>query len=182
MRQFAKRLLMVAGAVMLSGTLAAMVAPKAAHAVVSALVTVTNTSANPVPATLPTHIGLPPSKFVTLNCSFATICNSFSQVMPDGTTSPFTIPTDEQLVITDLDWTSFNGVPGETIQVFLQALCSSCASQPFVLVSTGLANADGHASQSEHMTSGVVLSRLPSAQLQTSSELYVLNLHGYLVP
>jgi hypothetical protein len=47
--KFAKRLLMVAGAVALAGLFGVMLAPKAVHAVVSTLVTVSNTSTNPVP-------------------------------------------------------------------------------------------------------------------------------------
>src|SRR5580704_8627668 len=47
--RFIKRLLMGAGAVALAGTLISLVAPKAVHAAVAALVLVTNTSANPVP-------------------------------------------------------------------------------------------------------------------------------------
>jgi hypothetical protein len=42
---------MVAGAVALAGILSVMLAPKAVHAIVSTLVTVVNTSANPVPVT-----------------------------------------------------------------------------------------------------------------------------------
>lgn len=47
--KFAKRLLMLAGAVALAGLLSVMLAPKAVHAVVSTLVTVANGTANPVP-------------------------------------------------------------------------------------------------------------------------------------
>lgn len=47
--KFAKRLLMVAGAVVLAGFFSVMLAPKAVHAVVTSLVTVANTSSNPVP-------------------------------------------------------------------------------------------------------------------------------------
>lgn len=53
--KFAKRLLMVAGAVALAGLFSVMLAPKAVHAVVATLVQVSNTSANPVP-TLSTNI------------------------------------------------------------------------------------------------------------------------------
>ena len=45
--RFAKRLLMAAGAVALTGLMGTMIAPKAAHAVVSTLVQVANTIANP---------------------------------------------------------------------------------------------------------------------------------------
>lgn len=46
--RFAKRMLMVAGAVALAGLLGVAIAPKAAHGMVAALVQVTNTPANPV--------------------------------------------------------------------------------------------------------------------------------------
>lgn len=49
--KFAKRLLMVFGAVMLAGMVGVILTPKAAHALVATLVQVANTSANPVPVT-----------------------------------------------------------------------------------------------------------------------------------
>jgi hypothetical protein len=49
MNKFGKRILMVAGAVTLAAILSASIAPKSAHALVAALVQVTNTAANPVP-------------------------------------------------------------------------------------------------------------------------------------
>lgn len=45
---FAKRVLIVAGAVALAGILGALLAPKAAHGIVATLVQVVNTAANPV--------------------------------------------------------------------------------------------------------------------------------------
>jgi len=57
---FAKRLLMVAGAVAMAGIFGALLAPKAAHGIVATLVQVTNTSSNPVPVTLA------PTKTVTV--------------------------------------------------------------------------------------------------------------------
>jgi hypothetical protein len=47
--RFMKRLLMGLAAVALAGTLLTLIAPKAVHAAVAALVEVANTSANPVP-------------------------------------------------------------------------------------------------------------------------------------
>lgn len=65
---FAKRLLMVAGATALAAMVAVLLSPRATHAIVSTLVTVVNTSANPVP-TVPTqalnHFN------VTTGCSFS---------------------------------------------------------------------------------------------------------------
>jgi len=46
---FAKRLLMLAGAIALAGIFGALLAPKAAHGIVATLVQVVNTSVNPVP-------------------------------------------------------------------------------------------------------------------------------------
>jgi hypothetical protein len=46
---FAKKLLMVGGAIALAGIFGALLAPKAAHGIVATLVQVVNTSANPVP-------------------------------------------------------------------------------------------------------------------------------------
>jgi len=54
MNKFGKRILMVTGAVTLAAILSASIAPRAAHALVAALVQVTNTAANPVP-TLDVH-------------------------------------------------------------------------------------------------------------------------------
>ena len=47
--QFTKRLLTGLGAVALAAMLLSLAAPKAVHAIVAALVEVTNTPANPVP-------------------------------------------------------------------------------------------------------------------------------------
>jgi hypothetical protein len=49
MKQFAKRLLVVAGTMTLAVVLGLMAVPRAAHAVTSLLVQITNTVANPVP-------------------------------------------------------------------------------------------------------------------------------------
>jgi len=69
--KFAKRLLMVAGAVALAGIIGTMMLPKVAHAVVSALVTVANTSANPVPTVGTDNPALQPfSNFQTGGTSF----------------------------------------------------------------------------------------------------------------
>ncbi|MGB7023289.1 MAG: hypothetical protein WBD73_05770 [Candidatus Acidiferrales bacterium] len=94
--KFAKRLLMVAGAVALSGIVSVMVAPKAVHAIVSTLVTVANTSANPVPVTEGKDLAYQP--FVTSICkdsgdgSCATVASVFGlpSTLPDSFTVPAT--------------------------------------------------------------------------------------------
>ncbi len=86
---FAKRLLMVAGAVALAGTFGALLAPKAAHGIVATFVQVVNTSANPVP-TLATDAL---SAFdVTAICSFGG--GSFCGVEP-----LYTVPAGQIAVI-----------------------------------------------------------------------------------
>jgi hypothetical protein len=62
--RFARRLLMVAGAVALAGILGVAVAPKAAHAIVATLVTVTNTTANPVGTSDANNGAFQPVRFV----------------------------------------------------------------------------------------------------------------------
>ncbi len=50
MKSFAKRMITVGGGVAITALLLTLAAPKAVHAVVSTLVTVSNTKANPVPS------------------------------------------------------------------------------------------------------------------------------------
>ncbi|HET6200999.1 MAG: hypothetical protein WBE21_07975 [Candidatus Acidiferrales bacterium] len=94
--RFAKRLLMVAGAVALSGIVSVMVAPKAVHAIVSTLVTVANTSANPVPVTEGTDLAREP--FATSICadSDGTICLAIGKILGIATPpASFTVPVTD---------------------------------------------------------------------------------------
>ena len=87
---FAKRLLMVAGAVALAGTFGALLAPKTAHAIVATLVQVANTSANPVPVQETRSPAL--SSFtVTSDCQFLGAANC--------TVSFFSIPPGQIAVV-----------------------------------------------------------------------------------
>jgi hypothetical protein len=85
--RFMKRLLMGISAVALAGTLLTLVAPKAVHAAVAALVLVTNTPANPVPNADVNAPGEEP--FQTQICdtlgSFPGACS--------GTPGTFTVPS-----------------------------------------------------------------------------------------
>src|SRR5579863_6448004 len=82
-----KRLLMGFGAVALVGTLLTLVAPKAVHAAVAALVEVANTSANPVPNADVNAPGEEP--FQTL------MCNAVGSMSCSGSEQPsiFSVPT-----------------------------------------------------------------------------------------
>lgn len=86
---FAKRMLMVAGAGALAGILAIAVAPKTAHALVAALVQVTNTPSNAVPV-----MYAPAAS----NVYFATCEGFFSGSSSSSCTMPPT-PADRTLVI-----------------------------------------------------------------------------------
>jgi hypothetical protein len=97
---FAKRLLMVAGAVALAGILGAQLAPKAAHGIVATLVQVVNTAANPVP-----------TQAVDNHARHALGLDA-SVVIPDGqlgvfgtfgdANGPYTVPAGKRLVMESL--------------------------------------------------------------------------------
>lgn len=96
--RFAKRLLMVAGAVALSGIASVMVAPKAVHAIVSTLVTVANTSSNPVSVSQGADLANEP--FVTSICnngSSPATCSELATALGSSATPPasFTVPTSD---------------------------------------------------------------------------------------
>jgi hypothetical protein len=90
--QFAKRLLMVAGAVALAGILSVALAPRAVHAVVSTLVTVTNTvtanvsnptDTNGSPIPLATQDSAGRTGFdVSGICGFGVTFNNFCGIQP----------------------------------------------------------------------------------------------------
>src|ERR1700683_5381739 len=85
--RFTKRLLMGFGAVALAGTFLSLVAPKAVHAAVAALVLVTNTSANPVPNADVNAPGEEPLQTI--------LCSAIGNVSCPGSGQPtgFTVPT-----------------------------------------------------------------------------------------
>jgi hypothetical protein len=102
------------------GVAAAVVAlslltPRAVHAVVVTLVEVANTSANPVPVNTPTHLGVPVSSFVTLNCLHSgTTCSSFRQIDASGNqaATDYAIPAGKTLIVTDAEWEAVGGTAG----------------------------------------------------------------------
>jgi len=82
----AKNLLMVAGAFALAMILFAIAAPKAAHALVSTLVQITNTSANPV------HTAESATRFQAAVCNFTGPVATATNLCTAGK-STFTVPT-----------------------------------------------------------------------------------------
>jgi hypothetical protein len=155
--------------------------PRAAHAVVAALVEVVNTSANPVPVTTPTHLGVPLSSLVALNCiTSGTSCSSFRQIDASGNqaATDYTIPAGHTLILTDVEWEAIGGTAGQV--AFLNFRCAGgCA---FVFSSRVIADSAGIASTADHLTSGVPLVFLPTVGVGDASNLSYLVLRGYLVP
>jgi hypothetical protein len=96
----------VLGGISLAALLIAALAPKVTRGVVASLVQVTNTSANPVPVGMATHLGVPPSAFVHLDCTYPPLPNGVTvcqQILKDGSLAPFTVPAGKNLIVTDVE-------------------------------------------------------------------------------
>jgi hypothetical protein len=122
--KFLKSLLMGTGGVVLAGLVLALLAPKAAHAVVATAVQVVNTSANPA---ITEDASRQASQIVTISCTLTTerfppACASF---LPNGqlggTPGPhggYVVPANQYFVLKSMD-TSFSSAPlSITIMLF----------------------------------------------------------------
>jgi hypothetical protein len=132
---FAKRILMFEGCVVLAAVLISVLAPKATHALVATLVQISNTSASPVPNR---DVHLPALAATQLQSCSVT---SFSGVagVGGGTCSPsFTVPAGQRFVLQQLeaDCTAprGNNMHGAHID-FVDG--GSGNFHPFVLISEG---------------------------------------------
>jgi len=163
----------------------ALAAPKAVHAIVSTLVTVANTTANPVP------IQETKDNYITL--SFNQDSQTFNEILPDGTVvSNYSVPSGEKFVITDISWvtTCFNGFgftcnksAGDSVLIALNTQnYPSYLSQAYYAGGTPLT-----AGKSDSFKSGLVVSQLPIPMFLFGSSgngegfLSVI-FRGYLVP
>jgi hypothetical protein len=83
------------------------------------------------------------------------------RMLPDGTSSsePFRIPEDRSMVITELDWYYFNGLPGLTVvlSVYAENLRDPSKRNP-VFQSPIRLGRDGVGGASERMTTGFAVS------------------------
>jgi hypothetical protein len=184
-----KRFLMGLGTVLLLALSLQLVAPKAVHAVVSTLVTVANTSSNPV------LVAQAKANFI--NLAFNTTTQGYDQLLPDGTTAPFNMPAGEKLVITDISWeVACQGNP------FSGPQCGNSAGDVAILTLGGTSYDPGgfytsqatyaspyvglFAGASDHFQSGYVTSVLPAPALLFGGEpaefIFSVNIRGYLVP
>lgn len=169
-------------------------------------VVVTNTSANPVPVTgvvsttgtvqasqsgswsvgMPTHLGVATSELVALEyhnsstgfsgCTSAdTVCSSPQRILPDGGRGTFSIPSGKRLVITDISWTANAGDNGDYVVVYAASLGYTSSAR---------FDSDGRAVFSEHFTSGIVVSTVPTLVFghHEGDALGYLIVRGYLAP
>jgi hypothetical protein len=113
MRDIAKRLVTVVGGLTITAFLLMLAAPKTAHAIVSTLVTVANTAANPVPTVATDN---PARQAVELQAIVTVVDGEFydsAYFESFGTTSPYTVPAGQRLVVESV--TGSIGVPsGQT--------------------------------------------------------------------
>ncbi len=187
MKQFRKIMFLVFGLGLLAALLLS-VRSKPAAAAGSAPVTVVNTSAHPVPTTLPTHLGIQPSAFVALRCNrfVGPICTEFRRLKPDATEDQvtFQLPKGTHLILTDVYWDTTGGTPGKCTSILMM----QAGPGPVVyLASRAPADGAGQAYKAEHFTAGFHFSSMPVFALVanpgcpsvTTAE--DINVQGYLV-
>lgn len=138
-------------------------------------VSVANTPANPVPVSIQQS-----AKFTTL---FSAAGGGYSQVLPDGNFSTFTIQPGEQFVVTDVNW----------LVQCIAPFCTLSAGDAVVVQFGTFYSSEGtysnrggnlFAGRSDHLTSGIVLTQLPLPTIlgvpsPTESPLFFV-VHGYL--
>lgn len=177
--KFAKRLLMVAGAVALSGLLAAMLVPRAVRAVVATLVQIV-----PGPAT---QVGQSETQLVALTCSQGqSYCLRQS---PSGgflSLSPFVVPTGYTLIVTDYNWYYIHDTcpsPGDLCPGDQLTNLSATIGGYFAMVEDVLAQSNGSAFGHQHFNSGVaVASGVTVTDTAANSSVGGATVYGYLVP
>jgi hypothetical protein len=102
-KQLSKQLLMGAGALALVALLMNLVAPKAVHATVAALVQVANTPTNPVPTA---DLTISASQIVAVYCIPGSNCNAVEPGGGMNSQVSYTVPAGQNLVITSLEITT----------------------------------------------------------------------------
>jgi hypothetical protein len=125
-----------------------------------------------------THIGRMPSDHVVL-INFGP--GNYVRVFPDGNqdVDTFAIPRGSVLVVTDVEWAAIGGSPGDTAttQIGFSVVPGVFAG---VYVSTAQFGSDGRAGKSDHLTGGLVFSKVPI--LSPNSLVSNLVLRVYLMP
>lgn len=126
-------------------------------------------------------VGTRPTGYVVLSNGGTLGCTSWFRIARDGTPTSFTIPTGQNLMITDMEFYAFNtvSIPGayEALELTLP---------PFgevVLGSFALVDSTGAVATQQHLTTGIVMSVLPTCFTGTSSNTgEQVVIRGYLIP
>jgi len=159
---------------------------------VSGTILVGNTAAAPalvrdVNAASATHLGRKASEMVSLSGNFnATGEIFFMRTLPDGTSTPFTIPAGKVLIITDVNWQIEAGNPGTVARLSLRI--ENLANPSFIRdvhKSVLTLNSAGVNGVNERFGAGIAVSSAAkiTAHLTTpSGSLGSLYLIGYLAP
>ena len=159
---------------------------------VSGTILVGNTAAAPalvrdVNAASATHLGRKASEMVSLSGNFnATGEIFFMRTLPDGTSTPFTIPAGKVLIITDVNWQIEAGNPGTVARLSLRI--ENLANPIFIRdvhKSVLTLNSAGVNGVNERFGAGIAVSSAAkiTAHLTTpSGALGSLYLIGYLAP
>ena len=159
---------------------------------VAGTILVGNTAAAPalvrdVNAASATHLGRKASEMVSLSGNFnATGEIFFMRTLPDGTSTPFTIPAGKVLIITDVNWQIEAGNPGTVARLSLRI--ENLANPSFIRdvhKSVLTLNSAGVNGVNERFGAGIAVSSAAkiTAHLTTpSGALGSLYLIGYLAP
>ena len=159
---------------------------------VSGTILVGNTAAAPalvrdVNAASATHLGRKASEMVSLSGNFnATGEIFFMRTLPDGTSTPFTIPVGKVLIITDVNWQIEAGNPGTVARLSLRI--ENLANPSFIRdvhKSVLTLNSAGVNGVNERFGAGIAVSSAAkiTVHLTTpSGALGSLYLIGYLAP
>jgi len=159
---------------------------------VSGTILVGNTAAAPalvrdVNAASATHLGRKASEMVSLSGNFnATGEIFFMRTLPDGTSTPFTIPAGKVLIITDVNWQIEAGNPGTVARLSLRI--ENLANPIFIRdvhKSVLTLNSAGVNGVNERLGAGIAVSsaaKITALLTTPSGALGSLYLIGYLAP
>lgn len=190
-----RRIAMATGGTVVVALVLTLAAPRAAHAVFSALVTVTNTSANPVPIQTVKESS---ANFISVSISPEAGGTTYNEVSPDGSISstPFTIPSGKQFVITDVNWIAVcesgfgltcNKSAGDAVVFVLGAGSGGVPTGSYMSQATYVQSGIiAIAGKNDSLKSGLVVTQLPLPSILVPSgngeQILVVTLRGYLVP
>jgi len=172
--KYAKRILMVAGALALAGLLAVAIAPKAAHAVVASMVQVVNTAASPA---ITQDTSKQAAQIVSLLCQESpSLC---LQILEGGgvASGAYSVTTGSHLVVTSADVFVNTPFTAPGTQMFLQNTATGNAYE-FFNIPEGSAGAQFNFGSGFAVAPGTGLS-IGEAYLSSAGSV-VFYVHGYL--